>query len=523
MDGNKRKLAGIPILLAVLVTVFPFLSSYSQPMVPSPAVTPPSSKPPKAVSPPASTTAAPAATAPAVTNTAPAATTTAPKPKSEALEKYCTATEMRILPGGFNESPCFNSNSPEMVLNDGILLSTFPPDCMAHPEAHLNYQFDGDFSIFSHHVTRNDDINDDRLLYIGFVMRNPSNKTVHVKLRAGGSYLSQPDAPFKDMPELCLNDDGRLFAGPGDRSTNDVLRGEKPTFMNDSFSIHPGEDRVFLALPLPVRLLRPALNGRSTLLKFHTSGPVYIASVAKFVHQLENQDPPAPHEWLTLLYNGALCSPRDEAPTAPGSSGKVKYGRVSGVSKGTVWSATLADPRVKAGEYADYLAVPEAGKSYTYPLSTVQGGTFGTKQVQSAQMLVRYPDTAYEAHGNYGSAYSISIPLINPSINQANVQVLFQTALKTDEKSNQTCFYASPPNRAFFRGTIFVDDGSDRHYWHLVQKQGAEGSKLAEFSMNPGAIRNLRIEFLYPPDATPPQELCIRAIPAEKTVETSTK
>lgn len=410
-----------------------------------------------------------------------------------------------------------------MVLNDGILLSTFPPDCMAHPEAHLNYQFDGDFSIFSHHVTRNDDINDDRLLYIGFVMRNPSNKTVHVKLRAGGSYLSQPDAPFKDMPELCLNDDGRLFAGPGDRSTNDVLRGEKPTFMNDSFSIHPGEDRVFLALPLPVRLLRPALNGRSTLLKFHTSGPVYIASVAKFVHQLENQDPPAPHEWLTLLYNGALCSPRDEAPTAPGSSGKVKYGRVSGVSKGTVWSATLADPRVKAGEYADYLAVPEAGKSYTYPLSTVQGGTFGTKQVQSAQMLVRYPDTAYEAHGNYGSAYSISIPLINPSINQANVQVLFQTALKTDEKSNQTCFYASPPNRAFFRGTIFVDDGSDRHYWHLVQKQGAEGSKLAEFSMNPGAIRNLRIEFLYPPDATPPQELCIRAIPAEKTVETSTK
>lgn len=438
------------------------------------------------------------------------------KPKVEDTEKYCTPTEMRILPAGMNEETCFNSNSPEMVLNEGILLSTFPPDCMAHPEAHLNCPFSGDFSIFSHHVTKSEDRNDDRLLYLGFVMRNPSNKTVHVRVNAGASYLSQPDAPFKDMPELCLNDDGSLFSGPGDRVSNDVLRGKKPDFLHNSFSIHPGQDKVFLVLPVPVRLLRPALNGRSTLLKVHSSGPVYIASMAKFVHQAMSDEAPSEQDWLEQLYNGTLCTPRDVAPTPPAAAGAIKYGRVSGVSKGTVWTATIVDTRLKSGELADYLSVPDPGKSYTYPLATIVGGTFGTKQVQSAQMLVRYPDTAYQAHGNYGTHYSICVPLINPTSEQAHVQVLFQTALKAEEKSTQTCFYANPPNRAFFRGTIFVDDGSEKHFWHLVQRQGAEGAKLAEFSMNSGAIRNLKIDFLYPPDATPPQELCIKTLPVEK-------
>lgn len=520
MPSDKQRLALVLILSTVLLIIITVSSSYSQPAQPSPDSS--SSSGATAAASPAS--AAPANASPGGSTVpasfvAPSANASTTKPKTEAPEKYRSSTDIRILPGCLNDEPCFNSNSPEKVLNDGILLSTFPPENMSHPEAHLNYSFNGDFGIFSHHVTSNDDPNDDRLLYLGFVMRNPSNKTVHVKVQAGASYLSQPDAPFKDMPEICPNDDGQLFAGPGDRITNEVMRNAKPNFIDNSFSIAPGQDKVFLTLPLPVRMLRPALNGRSTLIKMHTSGPVYIASLAKFVRQDVSEEPPSEEAWLNQLCSGALCTPRDEPPSPPSAPGRVKYGRVAGVSKGTVWNAKLADPRIETNKYADYLAVPEPGKSYTYPLSTVAGGTLGTRQVQSAPMLVRYPDTAYQAHGNYGTAYSLSIPLYNPSSESAHVQVLFQTALKTDEKSNQTSFYAMPPNKVFFRGTVFVDDGSEQHYWHLVQRQGSQGSTLAEFNLNSKRTRNLKLLFLYPPDATPPQELCIRTLSSDKAGE----
>lgn len=62
--------------------------------------------------------------------------------------------EVRALPGSLDEVPVFNSNSPEVVQQDGILLSTFPPEGMANPEAHLNYAFNGRFDIFAHHIAR---------------------------------------------------------------------------------------------------------------------------------------------------------------------------------------------------------------------------------------------------------------------------------------------------------------------------------------------------------------------------------
>ena len=382
----------------------------------------------------------------------------------------CESTDIRKLPGGLNDVPCFNSNSPELVLKKGILLSTFPPAGMKHPEAHLNYAFDGCFDLFSHHVARNETSEEDRTLYLGFIAGNPNNRKVRLQILSGGSYLSQPDAPFISAPELCLDNDGKIFSGPGDRVTQDLMRGKRPAFLPANIWLAPGQSKLLFCLPIPVRHLQPALNGRSTLVKFRSSGPVYLASLSRFVSPSAGTSIPSEKEWLTALNNFALATPRDETPTPLRFAGRVKYGRVAGVSRGTEWQATLSDYAASEVEStsgaapegsSSLLSIPSPGKSFTYPLSTVEGGTFGTGQVQSAPMIVRYHDTAYESHGNYGVTYRISIPLHNPYSGSMDVQLLFQSAIKSDEHSQQMCFYEEPPAKAFFRGTVCLSSGSE--------------------------------------------------------------
>ncbi|NES85543.1 MAG: DUF3370 family protein, partial [Moorea sp. SIO2B7] len=62
--------------------------------------------------------------------------------------------EVRPLPGKLNNIPVFNSNSPEIVLNEGILLSTFPPTGKVTPSAHLNFPLQGQFDLFAHHIAK---------------------------------------------------------------------------------------------------------------------------------------------------------------------------------------------------------------------------------------------------------------------------------------------------------------------------------------------------------------------------------
>jgi hypothetical protein len=75
-------------------------------------------------------------------------------PVAQAPAEIVRPQEVRPLPGGLDTVPVFNSNSPELVLEPGILLSTFPPGGMAHPEAHLDYALSGRFDVFAHHVAR---------------------------------------------------------------------------------------------------------------------------------------------------------------------------------------------------------------------------------------------------------------------------------------------------------------------------------------------------------------------------------
>src|SRR5262249_10261532 len=135
--------------------------------------------------------------------------------------------EVRPLPGCLNRVPVLNSNSPEVVQTEGILVSTLPPDGMATPGAHLNFPFNGNFEIFAHHIARADKSDAGRTLYLGVVLKNDGAKPVTIQVGPAASYLSQPDAPFVELAPVLDNNDGTVYAGPGDRVCDDSLREQR--------------------------------------------------------------------------------------------------------------------------------------------------------------------------------------------------------------------------------------------------------------------------------------------------------
>ncbi|MEG4091364.1 DUF3370 domain-containing protein, partial [Microcoleus sp. Pol12B4] len=323
--------------------------------------------------------------------------------------------EVRPLPGQLDNIPVFNSNSPEVVLQEGILLSTFPPDGKRFPAAHLNFPFQGRFDIFAHHIARAPSLEDLRTLYQGVIVYNPGNKPVKLDILQAASYLSQPDAPFIELPPQVDNSNSNIYAGPGSRAVNDILRGKRQSDFGQGLIIPPGKSQLLMNHPIPVRGLVPPLNGRSTLMRLRSDGIVYVASLAMFArvdpeeNGQGNERSPNIAEWQNLLDNGNIAGPRDRVATPPEiTEGQIIYGRVAGVALGSEWRALISDNPATSN-----LAIPQPGTAFSYPLSSLPRGMLGTNQVQSARMLVRYPDTAYRAHGNYGIQYSLSLPLYN--------------------------------------------------------------------------------------------------------------
>jgi hypothetical protein len=428
--------------------------------------------------------------------------------------------QTRPLPGQLDSVPVFNSNNPEVVKTEGILLSTFPPQGKKVPAAHLNFPFQGRFDLFSHHIARAIETPDDlRTLHLGVIVYNPSDRPVTVNILQAASYVSQPDAPFIKLPPMLDNTLGNIYAGPGDRVMNEVLRGRRQQGWADQLVIPPKQSRMLMNHPIPVRPLTPPLNGRSTLLRLSTNGPVYMANLAMFAKQ--NQDgserSPSLEEWQNLLENGDFAGPREPAPSPPDNlTGPEIYGRVAAVAVGSRWRSQVTDSN------SLYLAIPQAGQAFSYGLSTLLAGKMGTGQNQSAKLLVRYPGTAYEAHGNYGIEYNISLPLINNTDTTQTVNVLFQTPLKEDELSKPGLRFLSPPEqRVFFRGTVRIRYNDDKglprtKYWHLVQQRGQMGEPLVQLKMAPGERRLVKVDFLYPPDATPPQMLTVETLDSKK-------
>ncbi|HCF30396.1 MAG TPA: hypothetical protein DEV81_25080 [Cyanobacteria bacterium UBA11049] len=423
---------------------------------------------------------------------------------------------IRPLPGKLDRVPVFNSNSPEQVQTEGILLSTFPPTSKRVKAAHLNFSLQGRFDIFAHHIAKPFTLNNLRTLYLGVLLHNSGNKLVKVNVLQAASYLSQPDAPFGDLPPQVENLLGNVYAGPGDRVMDNVLRGQRQSIFPAQLIIPPRQSRMLLNLPIPVRDLNPPLNGRSTLMRLQSSGKVYAASLAMYARLNHNgtERSPTLAEWRHLLVTGNFAQPRDKIPTPPQQiAGKVVYGRVAGVAKGSEWQARLVD-----NSKAKYLTIPRSGQAFSYGLSTLNRGTLGTGQVQSAPMLVRYPDTAYQAHGNYGIQYSLSLPLYNHTSQAQTVTLSIQTPLKEDRLSKGGLRFFNPPAaQVFFRGTVRLRYNDEQNlpqtqYVHLVQKRGQIGEPLVTLRMKPGDIQLVQVDFLYPPDATPPQVLTIATL-----------
>ncbi|MDB9315379.1 DUF3370 domain-containing protein [Spirulina sp. CS-785/01] len=420
---------------------------------------------------------------------------------------------VRPLPGQLNNIPVFNSNSPELVLEPGILLSTFSPDGKVHPNAHLEYTFEGRFDVFAHHVAKAPSPDDLRTLYIGILLHNPTNETVTVKINEAASYLSQPDAPFIELPPHVDNPDGEVYAGPGSRVMSDILRGRHQEEFRDRITLPPQESRLLLNLPIPVKELDPPLNGRSTYMRLESDGEIYAASLAMFAQPDEQGEERAPTlaEWETLLQTADLATPRDRAATPPDQPNPpFYYGRVAGVSIGSEWEAVLTDsPRRQT------LVIPSPGQTISYGISTLDRGRMGTGQNQSAPMAVRYPDTAYEAHGNYGVEYDLTLPLYNPTQQPQTVEIALETAIKQDQLTGGLRFFDPLPQRVFFRGTVaveYIDETGTQQtrYTHLVQRRGQEGNPLVTLTIPPKSQNSVRVRLLYPPDSTPPQVLSIR-------------
>ncbi|BAZ49160.1 hypothetical protein NIES4103_17710 [Nostoc sp. NIES-4103] len=434
-------------------------------------------------------------------------------PAAPPPEEVVQPQEVRPLPGQLDGVPTFNSNSPELVLKEGILLSTFPPDGKKVPTAHLNFPFRGRFDIFAHHIARAEPAEDLRSLYLGIILHNPTAESVKVNILQAASYLSQPDAPFIELPALTQNILGTVFAGPGDRVMSDVLRGRRQNIFPAQIVIPAGQSQMLLNLPIPVKGLTPPLNGRSTLVRLRSNGTVYAASLAMFARSNADGSERAPtlEEWENLLDNGDLSGPRDKTPTPLEETGKPRiYGRVAGVAAGTQWKALLTD-----NSQTKYLTIPQPGQAFSYALSTLHGGTLGTGQIQSAAMLARYPDTAYRAHGNYGIQYSLKLPLYNNTSSLQRVALSIQTPLKEDQLSKPGLrFFSTPARQTFFRGSVRVrykdDQGQPKtQFVHLVQKRGQPGEPLVLLNMKTGDRRLVEVDLLYPPDATPPQVLTV--------------
>ena len=476
------------------------------------------------------------------------------------------AQDVRSLPGQLDEIPVFNSNSPEVIQKNGILLSTFPPDDMAVPDAHLNYAFDGRFDIFAHHIARGVTHDDVRTMYMGIVLYNSNSSPVTINTSQAVSYLSQ-DAPFLNLPAYVANPLGNVFSGPGSRVMGDVLRGYRQSHWPEMVTIAPGRAHLLVNVPIPLRRLsvptngtlspgrlilpplpqpepeeeeetmasasltsglmpgvtpRPQalpINGRTMLMRLFSSGPVHVASLAMYAPTTSENNERVPNlrDWLRVLSREGLSGPRDYPPTPPNAErfSRFFYGRVAGVAEGSQWTATLTD-----GPGREELTLPETGQRVSYVLSTLDYNTFGTGQIQSAEIISRYPDTAYRAHGNYGIHYNLSLPLHNHTDSPKQVAIKIETPVQNETQEDTLTFLNPPDNRIFFRGTVLVrymDSWNipQARYFHLVQRRGQQGEPLVRFNMPPGDRRVVKVEFLYPPDATPPQVLTVQTLDSE--------
>jgi len=439
----------------------------------------------------------------------------APAPKPAPSSQVLRPGTVAPLPGRLDGVPMVNDNNPEVIKGPGILLSTFDGQRgydgrpLGVPAAHLNYAVSGPFELFSHHIYAGTPESLDSTLWLA-VVAAPRGK-VPVKLRtvAGSTALSQsvnpdqPSAPFLPLPALMEQGSTPIWAGPGSRVATELLARQRSPLVPEGWTLPPGQLSTLMVLPLPVRGLDPLLNGLNLQLRLNSDGPVDVATLAAFGPV---DRPPDPAVWQRLLQGG--LSPKEHSPSPRGAKGPRIYSRVSGVQEGSAWVGRITDPGRTT------LSVSRAPISW--PIASLERGTLGTGQVQTAPLRAFYPGTAWAAHGNYGVAYDLSVPLRNDTPRPVQLALALESPIKTDQPLGGLRFNATPARAVMFRGTVEVsgldnDTGGPggRRRFHLVLRAGQEGPALGTVSLRPSQERQLRVRLIYPADATPPQVLSL--------------
>ncbi|MEB3265483.1 MAG: DUF3370 domain-containing protein [Cyanobacteriota bacterium] len=419
------------------------------------------------------------------------------------------------LPGGLDRVLVVNDNNPELISGPGILLSTFSGRDRGRPEAHLDQPLSGRFELFSHHVYagRPDTLNS--TLWLALVAAPRGQRPVTLRLLSGATALSQATAPgqaaapFLPLPAMLEQPAASpAWSGPGSRVATELLDRSRPANLAEAWTLKPGAPTTLLVLPLPVKGLDPLLNGRNLQLRMDSDGPVDLATLAAFG---DGDQPPPPGRWVELL-DGPL-SPKEHSPTPRGATGKLIYSRVSGVQIGATWSGRITDTG------AATLSASRAPISW--PIASLERGSLGTAQVQTAELKAAYPGTAWAAHGNYGVLYDLSLPLRNDTSRPLVLNLALESPIKHDQPQGGLRFRREPARAVMFRGTVEVSglDGGGRRRFHLVQRAGQEGPALGSVSLAPGQVRQLRVRLIYPADATPPQVLSL--LPAAGAVKQS--
>ena len=418
--------------------------------------------------------------------------------------------QVRPLPGQLDSVLMVNDNNPELIKDEGILLSTFPGSL----EAGLNATLSGRFDLFSHHVYAGSEESLDSTLWIAVLAAPLGDEGEDLHLLGGSTALSQATkpgqtaAPFLPLPPLIRESTDVIAAGPGSRVAGDLLSGRRAKELSkDRWTLKPSEPTVLMALPIPVQGLDPLLNGRNLQLRFQSSGPVAIATIAAIG---STDRPPATERWISLLRSGKLSS-KEHQPTPRGAKGKMIYSRVSGVQIGSTWRSRLSDSS------SDVLEAPL--EPVSWPISSLERGTLGTDQIQTAELDAFYPGTAWAAHGNYGVSYDLTLPLKNTQNSSICLELALESPLKSDRTKDSLSFRPSLTGPVMFRGPIEVSGLDDpqgqplgRQKLHLVLRQGQQGPALGQLRLAPGQTRNVRVRFIYPADATPPQVLTIRPV-----------
>jgi hypothetical protein len=410
--------------------------------------------------------------------------------------------KVKPLAAVMDKLPMLNSNCPEVVSGEGLLVSTMSGVGKDVPENHLSYRFKGDFAIFLHHINKQTEAEAKKTLYVSWVAFNPTSQPVTLRVDEQASYLSQPDAPFVERAPLAIDDENKLFSGPGDRLTADYIHGKakiEPPFL---ITVQPGKLAVVRHVDVPVADLKFHHNGRSFFARGNIDGALQMATIATF----SESGPPELSKLEAMLKDSLMARPREYEklrPTPNDATGRFIYGRVAGVQQGVHLDASH-----------NLLLDKSSDSIKCYPISSLARGTFGTGEIQSAKLLRRYDDTAYSAHGNYCVDYKITCKVRNSDYIKRKVYVYLDCPLKTDK--NEVKYAEQPEKAVFYRGSVKVSTANYQRFYHLVLHKGQNLEALDAFEVEPGEKMNFTVELLYPPDATPPQLLRIYSPKSEE-------